>query len=190
MAWLDRHLPLLVPPTRLVLELGCGPGNDAAQLAAAGLDVVATDLSTSALGRASGRLGTRAVLRVDHARPLPFRDASFDAVVASLTLHYFEWDVTRAAVGEIRRVLRPEGAFVFRVNATDDVEHGAEDGEEVGRHLRRYPDGRYETLKRFFDADEVRAALTGRFDIEALTHVEIDWYGRVKRTWECRARAT
>jgi SAM-dependent methyltransferase len=47
----------------------------------------------------------------DLAAPLPFETADFDIVVASLVLHYVrDW---KAALGELRRVLSPQGALVF-----------------------------------------------------------------------------
>ena len=139
MSWLKRHLSVLAPSGALVLELGCGPGVDAAHLATAGFRVVATDTNPRALARAAEQVGRSALLRLDHGSPLPFRDGIFEAVVASLTLHYFGREGTRAVVAEIARVLTPGGALLFRVNATDDDEHGALDGVEVERNVRTDP---------------------------------------------------
>lgn len=190
MDWLDRHLSSLAPPGSRILELGCGPGRDAARLAGEGFEVVATDSGTHALARASAAIGTGRLLRVDHGRQLPFRDAGFDGVVASLTLHYFSRAVTQSAFSEVRRVLRPAGRFLFRVNATDDIEHGATDGIEVERHVRTDPHEGYSDIKHFFDEDDVREVLGGLFDVETLEHLEIERNERVKRVWECRARAS
>lgn len=190
MDWLDRHLASLASPGGRVLELGCGRGHDAIRLAAEGFEVVATDSGTRALTLASAAVGTRALLQVDHSRPLPFRDASFDALVASLTLHYFSRTTTDTTFREVRRVLRPGGAFLFRVNATDDIEHGANDGVEVERNVRTDPQEGYSPIKRFFDEPDLRELLDGRFTTETLEHMEIERSGRVKRVWECRARAS
>src|SRR5882672_4104809 len=50
--WLDRWLPVAVARAggAPVLEVGCGHGDDTAALAAAGLRVVAFDLSAAAVG--------------------------------------------------------------------------------------------------------------------------------------------
>ena len=188
MSWLERHLSALASPGALVLELGCGPGVDAAHLTAAGFRVVATDTSPRALARAAEQVGRTALLRVDHGVPLPFRDGVFEAVVASLTLHYFGREATRAVFTEIRRVLRPGGALLFRVNATDDIEHGALDGIEVERNVRTDPHAHYSELKHFFDEADLREVLDGLFVIEEIEHLAIDRNDRTKRIWECRAR--
>jgi len=190
MDWLDRHLSALAPRGSRILELGCGPGRDAARLAVEGFEVVATDSGLRALARASAAVGTGSLLRVDHGRPLPFRDAAFDALVASLTLHYFSRTVTQEAFREVRRVLRAGGGFLFRVNATDDVEHGANDGVEIERNVRTDPHEGYSDIKHFFDEDDIREVLDGLFEVETLEHLEIERNDRVKRVWECRARAS
>ena len=188
MSWLDRHLPVLAPPGALVLGLGCGPGVDAAHLAAVGFRVVATDTSPRAIARATDQVGRSALLRVDHGAPLPFRDRVFEAVVASLTLHYFGREATRAVVAEVARVLTPGGALLFRVNATDDIEHGALDGVEVERNVRTDPHAHYSELKHFFDEADLREVLDGLFAIEEIEHLVIERNDRTKRIWECRAR--
>ena len=68
---------------------------------------------------------TRSLICADHSYPLPFADAVFDGVVASLSLHYFSHAATASMICEIARVPEPRGVLVFRVNATDDVEYGA-----------------------------------------------------------------
>ncbi|MCC6237905.1 MAG: class I SAM-dependent methyltransferase [Dehalococcoidia bacterium] len=185
--WFQRYLDRL-PREARVLELGCGSGEDASALAALGRDVVATDIRPAALAEAATRLGTRALIRVDHARGLPFRDGAFGVVIASLSLHYFSWASTLAAFTATRRVLGQAGVLLFRVNATDDVHFGALEGDEIEPHYRtsersEYYGGR----KRFFDEADVRAALGGAFRIEHLEHVELGRWRRPKQTWECLA---
>ena len=61
------------------------------------------------------RLGEDADLHVaDLGAPLPFNDAEFDDVVASLVLHYLEdW---AGPLSELRRVLKPSGRLILSVN--------------------------------------------------------------------------
>jgi len=113
--------PLREAGARTVLELGCGTGNDAARLAREGYQVTAIDLSAEAIAVAQDRFGHAVrFLVADIARPLPFPDASVDAVMSNVALHMFPDGVTRSAFAEIRRLVRPGGLFLFHVNAVED----------------------------------------------------------------------
>jgi SAM-dependent methyltransferase len=117
--------PFLVPlreaGVRTVLELGCGTGNDAARLAGEGYAVTAIDLSAEAIDQARARFGSTVTFAVaDMAQPLPFADGGFDAVMSNVALHMFPDTVTRAVFAEVGRLVRPDGLFVFHVNALED----------------------------------------------------------------------
>ena len=56
-------------------------------------------------------------LIADMAFPLPFSSCSFDAVMSNVALHMFPDSVTRSLFAEVRRLVRPRGAFLFHVNA-------------------------------------------------------------------------
>jgi ubiquinone/menaquinone biosynthesis C-methylase UbiE len=100
---------------RRVLDAGCGSGPLFAALRDRGAIVTGIDASTGMLELARQRLGADACLhRADLERPLPFPDAAFDDVTASLVLHYLEdW---RGPLAELRRVLRPGGRLIASVN--------------------------------------------------------------------------
>jgi SAM-dependent methyltransferase len=90
---------------------------------------------------------------------------------------------------EVRRVMRPGGVFVFRVNATDDVHFGALQGEELEPNYYHVPpDGRNNRpYKRFFDEASIRALLTPGWRIAYLAHRTISRYDTPKQVWECCA---
>lgn len=93
-----------------VLEVGVGPGVDAAAMQAAGLAVAGVDLSPEhvRLARAAG-----IDAKVAAAQELPFGDASFDAVwCMSVLMHMPDADLHEALV-EVSRVLRPGGLAAF-----------------------------------------------------------------------------
>lgn len=73
------------------------------------------DSSSKMLELAKRRLGDGAVLQlVDLRDPLPFADAAFDDVIASLVLHYLEnWS---APLAELRRVLIRGGRLIVAVD--------------------------------------------------------------------------
>ncbi len=100
---------------RRILDAGCGSGPLSAALQAKGAVVTGCDVSAAMVELARQRLGDDAHVHVaDLAAPLPFADAEFDDVVASLVLHYLEdWAVPLA---ELRRVLKPGGRLFVSVN--------------------------------------------------------------------------
>jgi SAM-dependent methyltransferase len=100
---------------RRVLDAGCGSGPLFAALRDRGAIVTGVDLSAGLLAQARRRLGCDADLKLaDLTEPLPFSDDSFDDVIASLVLHYFEdWGPTLV---EMHRVLRPDGRLIASVH--------------------------------------------------------------------------
>ena len=110
-----------------VLELGSGHGRDALFLAGQGFSVHATDFSETALDQlrhAAQREGLddRVTAALHDVRdPLPPADATVNAVFANLLLNMaFSPSELRSLVGEVHRVLRPGGLFVYAVWSTDD----------------------------------------------------------------------
>jgi SAM-dependent methyltransferase len=97
-------------PARLgdVLELGAGYGQLAAALAPKSTRYVCVELDAAVLRDVRARAGLPGVAADIHR--LPFRDASFETVVANNVIEH-AFDPLRA-LGEIRRVLRPAGRFL------------------------------------------------------------------------------
>jgi SAM-dependent methyltransferase len=187
--WLDPFLDAMRAAGGTVLELGCGIGEDAAELTARGFRVFAFDLARKPIRRAVANAPAAHFFVADLQSPLPVRSAAMDVAVASLAIHYFPWQVTRGILDEVRRVVRPGGVFVFRVNATDDVHFGALQGEELEPNYYHVPpDGRNNRpFKRFFDESSLRALLTPGWRIAHLAHRTISRYDTPKQVWECCA---
>ena len=113
----EQILPLarefLAGATR-VLDVGTGEGQLARMVAASGAPLVAgIDPTLAQLRVAAARAGGVAYARAN-ADALPFRDASFDAVVVCLVFEHIADH--RPAIAEIARVLAPDGRFVFFLN--------------------------------------------------------------------------
>lgn len=188
--WLAPFLPALGVAGDVVLELGCGPGEDAATLAVHGFRVTGCDRSQAAIRTATQTAPAACFFVMDMEAPFAVRGGVARSVVASLSLHYFPWETTRRIVAEVRRVLVPGGAFLFRVNATDDVNFGAGTGVEIEPGFSRVPPGRNDRpYKRFFDAAMVRQMLDPGWRIVHLAHRTIARDGVPKRVWECLAYA-
>jgi glycosyltransferase involved in cell wall biosynthesis/ubiquinone/menaquinone biosynthesis C-methylase UbiE len=99
-----------------VLEIGCGTGVHTRLLAEAGAHVTAIDLTPTAVELTTRRLAlagqTATVVEAD-AESMPFADASFDFVWSWGVIHHS--NDTNRVIGEIARVLRPEGRLAFMV---------------------------------------------------------------------------
>ena len=122
---LEGHLSL--PRGAEVLELGSGGGGLIALLHERDptARLIGTDFAPAQVAAAQRYLAARwsrlpagVEVRQADAFALPFPDASFDAVFALMMLHHVEEhhrDYSRRprALGEIRRVLRPGGLFVY-----------------------------------------------------------------------------
>jgi SAM-dependent methyltransferase len=99
-----------------LLDLGCGSGELARHLAAAGFVVTGCDISPLMLDRAAAADSQRAVrwIRLEPGwRTLPFATASLDGVVAASVLEYVPLPAT--VLGECARVLRPGGFLLCTV---------------------------------------------------------------------------
>jgi len=115
-----------------VLELGAGQGRDALFFARQGLRVQAADFvadATAAIEAKAVAVGLDAsltALRHDAREPLPFDAGVFDACYAHMLLcmALTTAEIERL-VGEVWRVLRPGGLFVYTVRTTDDAHYGA-----------------------------------------------------------------
>lgn len=97
-----------------VLEIGCGDGTLAVELARRGARMTAIDASEAMITAAKQRAGASSVtieFGVAAAQSLPFAAGQFDLVVAFTILCFI--DAVAPVFGEIARVLRPGGRLVI-----------------------------------------------------------------------------
>ncbi|MEP6976805.1 MAG: class I SAM-dependent methyltransferase [Thermoleophilia bacterium] len=104
----DLALRLLGGDRGRLVDVGCGTGAHTAAFSSSGWDTTGVDISADQLRLARER-GVD-VVQAD-ATELPFGDATFDAAVSMWT--HTDIDDFAGALGEIARVLRPNGAFVY-----------------------------------------------------------------------------
>jgi SAM-dependent methyltransferase len=114
-SWISEKLPV---QRGSVLSVGCGTGELERFLTRAGHRVVGLDLSLEMLRRAA-RLGSGNLLRAD-AHALPFRAASFDAVVLPESIGHLELG---QAFPEIAQVLKQRGWLLLTNYSSDRPVH-------------------------------------------------------------------
>jgi 2-polyprenyl-3-methyl-5-hydroxy-6-metoxy-1,4-benzoquinol methylase len=94
-----------------VLDVGCGEGRFAAELARAGTEVVGIDVAAEPLRRARERHPELDLRQISAAGAWPLQDASFDAVwVGEVIEHVAD---TAGWLSELRRVLRSGGTLLL-----------------------------------------------------------------------------
>jgi len=126
--WADRSFALhlyerfvsLIGHGCLVLDLGCGPAHDSAELAARGLRPVACAIARAMLYEARSHDAVRGLLVQCNLRVLPFETALFDGVWASASLLHIKKQDVSIALSEVCRVLKSGGIFY---NSMQEGEH-------------------------------------------------------------------
>lgn len=179
-AWLERYLPLLREAKGPALDLGCGLGNATSFLLNHDIETISCDFSCRALDYVRNKFPKTTTILHDMRNKFPFEDGKFGIVVADLSIHYFTWEKTREIMGEINRILRAEGVFLFRVNSVNDLNYGAGEGREIERHYYSIEGDK----KRFFDADDIAMLIADEWTVIRKAEDRMDRYGKEKHVWE------
>lgn len=118
----------LAPASGVVLEIGFGTGLNLAHYPGEVIEVVGIDTAAMLRDRVEKRIREARMpvklIYLDASGKLPFADDSFDSVVTTFMLCSI--DELRPALAEMRRVLKPEGRYIF-------LEHGRSDDPAVAR---------------------------------------------------------
>ena len=110
-----RNLIMLNVTGKKVLELGCGTGGRACQIAQNGGDVTGVDISDTGIDFARQMAKDKKVedktnFLVMNAEELKFEDNCFDVIVCGAILHHLDLD---KVLPELRRVLKDNGKAIF-----------------------------------------------------------------------------
>ena len=158
----------VLQPTDRVLEVGCGTGSTALQLAPRVLEYVATDGSAKMIAIAQAKLNadapTNVIFKQADAARLP-ADRKFDAVLAFSLLHLV--DDLSTVLEQIRDQLRPGGLFISKTPCLKDAAFPLRPVVFVMRLLGRAP--RVTFLSR---RDLVQAIETAGFEIRSSTYFD------------------
>lgn len=179
--WLEVFDRAIINCKTPIIDLGCGCGNDTLYLIEKGKTVIPCDYSKNAIENIKKNFPEiEKTLCFDMSKGLPFPDDLTDIIISDLSLHYFTEENTFKILNEIKRVLKPNGLLLFRINSTKDVNSGAGQGKEIEAHLYETEDGRY---KRFFDEKDIEKFFSDweKIYIHEETHGR---YGYEKILWK------
>jgi SAM-dependent methyltransferase len=178
--WLCRHQAFVDTLDRgSVLDLGCGIGQYTDYWMSQGFTVTSADLSSRALAEIKERNPNANVVELDMSQPLPFEDHSFDVVFASLSIHYFDDRTTLALVGELERILKPNGYLIGSVNSSRAYVYIRDYAKTIEENY--YLDG--DKSVRLFDRKQFETYFS-RFHALLLEETETLRFGSPKAMWE------
>ena len=154
-----------LPAGSRVLDLGCGNGRILSAAVARGWQIVAADISSHAVEIAKAAMKGIADTEflVADAGALPFRDCSFDAVIAWHVLGHGDEKDRKRMIRELARILNEEGKVFFRGFSREDMRCGKGTATEPGTFVRG--DG---ILTHYFSEEETREMFR-EFDTMDLT---------------------
>ncbi|WP_238916821.1 class I SAM-dependent methyltransferase [Clostridium sp. YIM B02555] len=182
--WLNRYTNILEKyKNEEIIDLGCGIGADTLYLSEKGYKVVSCDYSEEALKKLEEAIPKSKTIQMDISKTLPFEDVSIGLIIADLSLHYFDDKTTKNIVNEIRRVLKPNGYLIGRVNSIKDFNFGAGCGEEIEKNFYLTEAG----YKRFFTKEDIQVYFSD-FVIEVCEENSVLKYGNEKKAIEFMVR--
>jgi ubiquinone/menaquinone biosynthesis C-methylase UbiE len=157
--WTSKMLSLINPQNLqgLVLDNGCGVGMLIESMPKGDSHIIGLDISAGMIGRARKRM-TRLVL--GDSQKLPFRDSSFDMIIARSLLHHLP--DPPAGITEMARVLKETGEVVL-------VDTNRSLLNVLPRWLTRGT-GHFSDEHKNLEERELRQFVEEKFNIDTLEH--------------------
>ena len=161
-----------------VLDVGVGAGQFAEASLALGLTVSCLDPNERAIAALRERLALGDRARVGTSAEMPFESETFDVVCLSEVLEHLADDVLERTLDEVRRVLRPGGAFLGTVPAREDLELSTAVCPDCGKSFHRWGH------VRSFSAASLSELLGRAFTVEHLSSrpfpnwATLNWKGK------------
>ena len=177
--WLDKYGLDRLDSGQLIVELGCGWGDDTQYLLKLPARLLSCDFSEEALRLINERYPGVQTVQFDMTASFPFDESCADVVVADLCLHYFDDGEISRIIEEICRTMKPDGRLLCRVNSDKDLNYGAGQGVEVEPGLFVFEGHK----KRFFNEELIRSRFAA-LEIEDLLEYESHKYPMTKVFWE------
>jgi SAM-dependent methyltransferase len=144
---------------------------------------VAVDFSGRAISAVLDRFPKTQASIHDIRNPLPFPNGGIGAVIADLSLHYFDHKSTPEIIADVWRVLEPNGVILSRFNSMEEKRYLSADAREIEPNYFRTP-----TRHRRFFYDRTLLELFSSWQILLLDAYATPRYGRSKFLLELVAR--
>lgn len=160
----DLATRVLIEKPESILEIAAGSGvvpRAMADKIGKNVKYTITDLNQEMLDHAKTKQPENANITWQQAdaMQLPFEDSSFDAIICQFGFMFFPDKV--AAMKEVRRVLKPNGEFIF--NVWDCIENNVFADLVTQAACRTFPDEQLRFLERtpygYYDNDAIRLTL-------------------------------
>lgn len=149
--FLDNYNEIINEIKGIILDIGCGLGNNTKYLKDLKKNVIAIDNSVYALEVVKQKTNAK-ILFHDITQKFPYNDESIDLIIADLSLHYFDNQETIKIIKELKRILKKDHSMLIRVNSIYDTEHGAQQGVKIEENY--YLTQGYK--KRFFTEQDIK----------------------------------
>lgn len=182
--WLEDYETEIENCQSTIVDLGCGLGNNTLYLIEKGKDALACDYSEVAIETIQKEIPEAKTKLFDMAQKFPIENNFTDIVIADLCIHYFTEEVTRKIISEIKRILKPNGVFLFRVHSVNDTKF-ISNGLSIDDNFIWQPQWR--KSKRLFN----EAAICDFFadwKIEKMKEEKMLRYEIEKIVWNCAVR--
>lgn len=170
------------------LDLGCGLGRHTIQFAKAGFNTAGFDLSEESIRRTAEYAKAEKLditLKVGDMLELPYLDASFDCILCRNVISHTDTAGMRQIVGELKRVLRPEGECYLTLGSKETWGF-KQDWPVVDENTKiRIEDGPENGIPHFYADYDLIQELFKDFKIELIYQLE-DFYekgGKTLNSW-------
>lgn len=167
-----------------IIDLGCGLGNNTLYLLEKGKEVLACDYSEVAIETIQKEIPEAKTKLFDMTQKFPIEDNFTDVVIADLCIHYFTEEVTIFIISEIKRILKPNGVFLFRVNSVNDSNF-LSNNSKIAEKFVWQPE--WKKSKRIFDKESIRDFFAD-WKIEKIKEEKMLRYEKEKIVWNCAVR--
>jgi ubiquinone/menaquinone biosynthesis C-methylase UbiE len=166
---------------KTILDLGCGVGRHSLLFAQRKFKVTALDLSESGLEKLSKsarekQLSIKTVLA--DVASLPFKDASFDAVLAYHSIFHVDSEGMVSAINEVRRVLKPKGEVFLTLISKSTSSYTNSACKIIDSNVRMKKETEGDILPHYFCDQEDVYRLMEMFKIISLQHIEDIYDGK------------